>query len=146
MSNSTKLSSYRCIYSEGTTREISVHAFSLARFVFFELLRWQHANGKPVAVLYHDDKTFSSMETQGPILNFNLLRSDGSYIGYAEVYKEYLLRNWLQSADVGGTWNHIWPTPRITSDVMLWRIVFDKLHPVYCQFILLYFALFIENG
>ena len=62
-----------------------MHSYNLARFVFLELSQWQHYNGQPVAVLYHDDKAFSSIETQGPIINFNVLRPDGSYIGYAEV-------------------------------------------------------------
>lgn len=44
----------------------------------------RHSNGEPVAKIYTHD-TFSTKETQGPIVNFNLLKSDGRFVGYGEV-------------------------------------------------------------
>lgn len=64
--------------------KISKHCFDLARYAFHCLLRLHHANGNPLAIIYADTD-YSDILTQGNILNFNLLRSDGEYIGYAEV-------------------------------------------------------------
>jgi molybdenum cofactor sulfurtransferase len=44
----------------------------------------KHYNGNKVAVIYQDNN-FIDKKTQGPIVNFNLLRADGSYIGFSEV-------------------------------------------------------------
>ncbi|KAK9721920.1 MOSC domain [Popillia japonica] len=63
---------------------ISQHTFSLAKYVFNQLLLLHHWNCQPVAILYHDT-TFGDRNHQGGIVNFNLLRSNGQYIGYAEV-------------------------------------------------------------
>lgn len=63
---------------------ISQHTFSLAKYVFNQLLLLHHWNGQPVAILYHDT-TFGDRKHQGGIVNFNLCRSNGQYIGYAEV-------------------------------------------------------------
>lgn len=52
----------------------------------------QHSNGKMVATIYCYDH-FIDNKTQGPILNFNLFRSDGSIVGYTEVEKMAELYN-----------------------------------------------------
>ncbi|VDD86748.1 unnamed protein product [Enterobius vermicularis] len=51
-----------------------------------KLLNQKYDNGSPVAKIYEHSGDASS-ETQGPIVTFNLLRSDGTYVGYAEVEK-----------------------------------------------------------
>ncbi|KAI4457568.1 molybdopterin cofactor sulfurase mosc [Holotrichia oblita] len=63
---------------------ISQHTFSLAKYVFNQLLLLHHWNGQPVAILYHDT-TFENRDHQGGVVNFNLQRSNGQFIGYAEV-------------------------------------------------------------
>lgn len=63
---------------------ISKHTFSLAQYVYRNLLCLHHANGRPVVVLYHDT-TFENLCDQGAIVNFNVLRDDGEHVGYAEV-------------------------------------------------------------
>lgn len=63
---------------------ISKHTFELAKYVYRSLTTYHHSNGKPLAILYHDTD-FSNEENQGAIVNFNLLRNTGEYIGYAEV-------------------------------------------------------------
>lgn len=63
---------------------ISKHTFELVKYVYRSLTTYHHSNGKPLAILYHDTD-FSNEENQGAIVNFNLLRNTGEYIGYAEV-------------------------------------------------------------
>lgn len=63
---------------------ISTHTFSLAKYVHHSLLLMHHSNGNPIAVLYHDTN-FENKNYQGAIVNFNLLRANGQYIGYSEV-------------------------------------------------------------
>ncbi|EEZ98196.1 molybdenum cofactor sulfurase 1 [Tribolium castaneum] len=63
---------------------ISRHTFSLAQYVYRNLLCLHHSNGKPAVVLYHNT-TFENPQDQGPIVNFNILRDNGEYVGYAEV-------------------------------------------------------------
>lgn len=63
---------------------ISLHTFSLAKYVHHCLVSMHHSNGNPVAILHHDT-TFENVEHQGGIVNFNLLRDNGEYIGYSEV-------------------------------------------------------------
>lgn len=65
--------------------KIREHTFSLARRVYHSLKNLCHYNNKPVAILYCDND-FDDPETQGPIVSFNLLESDGSYIGYHKVF------------------------------------------------------------
>lgn len=63
---------------------VSKHVFNLAQYVYYKLLSLHHANGNPAVILYHDT-IFESVDFQGGIVNFNLLRFNGEYIGYAEV-------------------------------------------------------------
>ncbi|CAH1987697.1 unnamed protein product [Acanthoscelides obtectus] len=63
---------------------ISKHVFSLAQYTYRNLITMHHSNGQPVAVLYHDT-VFDNRSHQGAIVNFNLLRPNGEYIGYSEV-------------------------------------------------------------
>lgn len=43
-----------------------------------------HNNGRPVAKLY-SDTTYDNHDMQGGIVAFNLIRSNGEYVGYMEV-------------------------------------------------------------
>jgi molybdenum cofactor sulfurtransferase len=63
---------------------IEEHCFRLARYLYQSLAALKHYNGKPLAVLYHDTQ-FEIKNSQGPIVNFNLNRSNGTYIGFSEV-------------------------------------------------------------
>ncbi|GMT05441.1 hypothetical protein PENTCL1PPCAC_27615 [Pristionchus entomophagus] len=52
-----------------------------------EMLRGQkHANGRPLCVLYEHEENPSS-DTKGPTIAFNLMRHDGSTVGFIEVEK-----------------------------------------------------------
>jgi len=75
----------RCMRATGSLAEISTHSYELARLVYTRLSSWRHSNGRRLAVLYHGDGDFQSSRTQGPIVNFNLLQADGTYIGFTQV-------------------------------------------------------------
>ncbi|KAJ8919115.1 hypothetical protein NQ315_012100, partial [Exocentrus adspersus] len=63
---------------------ISQHTYSLAQYFYRNLLVLHHFNGNPIAILYHDT-VFENRQHQGGIVNFNLLRPNGDFIGFAEV-------------------------------------------------------------
>lgn len=63
---------------------ISKHTFSLAKYVYRNLACLHHFNGRPAVILYHPS-SFEDSSIQGPIVNFNLVRDNGEYIGYSEV-------------------------------------------------------------
>lgn len=67
-----------------TMEKISKHVFSLAKFLYKSLLMLHHSNGKPVATLY-SDTAYDNQDIQGGIVTFNLMRSNGEYIGYMEI-------------------------------------------------------------
>lgn len=63
---------------------VSKHTFHLAQLTYQKMTRLRHENGQALAVLY--GKTdYTDRRRQGGIVTFNLLRSNGSYIGYSEV-------------------------------------------------------------
>ncbi|RZF34799.1 hypothetical protein LSTR_LSTR007851 [Laodelphax striatellus] len=63
---------------------VSEHCHTLARYLHHKLLHLHHSNGNPAVVLYHDTD-FEDQATQGNIVNFNILRTSGDFVGYAEV-------------------------------------------------------------
>ncbi|KAK7077079.1 hypothetical protein SK128_012878 [Halocaridina rubra] len=76
----------------GGMENIQQHVYHLARYVHHCLRSYRHANGKPVAELYSQSGEWN-VNTHGSIVNFNLLDSDGSYIGYSRVEKASTLCN-----------------------------------------------------
>ncbi|OAD59180.1 Molybdenum cofactor sulfurase 1 [Eufriesea mexicana] len=72
------------ILSYITMEKISQHVFLLAKFLYKSLLMLHHSNGKPVAILY-SDTDYDNHNMQGGIVAFNLIRSNGEYVGYMEV-------------------------------------------------------------
>jgi len=67
-----------------TMDKISQHVFSLARALHRSLLTLHHCNGKPVVELY-SDTDYEARDSQGGIVTFNLIRSNGEHVGYTEV-------------------------------------------------------------
>ncbi|XP_039281365.1 molybdenum cofactor sulfurase 3 [Nilaparvata lugens] len=65
-------------------KTIAEHCLAMARYLHHKLLHLHHSNGNPAAVLYHDTD-FENQSTQGNIVNFNILRCTGDFVGYAEV-------------------------------------------------------------
>uniref|UniRef100_A0A182W4P5 Molybdenum cofactor sulfurase n=1 Tax=Anopheles minimus TaxID=112268 RepID=A0A182W4P5_9DIPT len=67
-----------------TMERIQRHTFQVACYCHRELQALQHANGGRVVELYHDT-AFGDAQSQGAIVNFNVLNDDGGYVGFAEV-------------------------------------------------------------
>uniref|UniRef100_A0A3P9K1V6 Molybdenum cofactor sulfurase n=1 Tax=Oryzias latipes TaxID=8090 RepID=A0A3P9K1V6_ORYLA len=76
----------------GNMHNIQLHTFGLARYTFILLSGLCHGNGRPAAQIYADGH-FDSPATQGSILNFNLLDSNGRIIGYSQVDRMASLYN-----------------------------------------------------
>ncbi|XP_021941383.1 molybdenum cofactor sulfurase isoform X2 [Zootermopsis nevadensis] len=68
----------------GDMASVMLHTFSLARYLFQFLLTLHHSNGSPAAILYCDT-TYEDASTQGNVVNFNMLRPNGAYVGFIEV-------------------------------------------------------------
>ncbi|XP_066964201.1 LOW QUALITY PROTEIN: molybdenum cofactor sulfurase-like [Macrobrachium rosenbergii] len=77
---------------QGGMENIMHHVFNLSRYTHHCLRSYRHANGEPVAEFYLQDESWT-VDTHGSIINFNLLRSNGSYVGYAQVEKMASLYN-----------------------------------------------------
>ena len=60
--------------------------FFNGRKLYISMSELKHSNGNKVCLLYCDTD-FEGEEKQGPIINFNLLRSDGQVVGYSQVDK-----------------------------------------------------------
>ncbi|KAH9492406.1 hypothetical protein Btru_051037 [Bulinus truncatus] len=70
----------------GGMDKLSKHVFTVAQYFHHHLQSLKHGNGQPLAVIYGGHK-FEDPSGQGGIITFNLKRSDGKFIGYAEVDK-----------------------------------------------------------
>ncbi|XP_055710855.1 molybdenum cofactor sulfurase 3 isoform X2 [Phlebotomus papatasi] len=66
-----------------TMERISRHTFNLAKYLRDRLAALKHTSGEDVVRLY-SDTDYSSSSAQGGIVNFNILHSDGSFVGFAE--------------------------------------------------------------
>lgn len=69
----------------GGMYNIQQHTFGLARYTYILLSSLCHGSGRPVAQVYTEGQ-FESPNTQGAILNFNLMDSHGHIIGYSQVH------------------------------------------------------------
>lgn len=65
---------------------ISAHTFATAKQCYQRLALLQHYNGIPV-VHFNCSTNFASSAVQGPIVNLNLRRANGDWVGFAEVSK-----------------------------------------------------------
>lgn len=68
----------------GPMRTVAVRTFGLAACLYGQMNGTRHGNGRPMFRTYADT-TYGSEETQGGIVNFNVLRANGDYVGYNEV-------------------------------------------------------------
>ncbi|XP_074652218.1 molybdenum cofactor sulfurase-like [Tubulanus polymorphus] len=66
----------------GTMEAISTRISQLTKFVYDKLTALLHSNGQPVVRSYFDGPSL-----HGNVINFNVLRDDGSYVGYSTVDK-----------------------------------------------------------
>ncbi|KAF7824910.1 molybdenum cofactor sulfurase isoform X1 [Senna tora] len=70
-----------------TISAISRHTTSLALYTRKMLLGLRHGNGSSVCIIYGCHNSRELCHEIGPIISFNLKRSDGSWYGYREVEK-----------------------------------------------------------
>lgn len=63
---------------------VSGHTFCIAKYFHYNLSHLHHDNGMSVAEIYCNGN-FQDPSTQGAVVNFNLMRANGMYIGFAEV-------------------------------------------------------------
>lgn len=63
---------------------ISGHTFYIAKYFHHKLAHLRHSSGVNVAEIYTNGNV-KDPETQGGVVNFNLFRANGDYIGFAEV-------------------------------------------------------------
>ncbi|XP_038626436.1 molybdenum cofactor sulfurase [Tachyglossus aculeatus] len=76
----------------GGMEKIKQHTFTLTRYTYTVLASLRYPNGAPVVRVYSDTK-FDNPDTQGPIINFNVLDENGYVIGYSQVDKMASLHN-----------------------------------------------------
>lgn len=60
------------------------HTHSIALYVYNKMSAMTHSSGKPLCKIYCETD-FKDNTEQGPIINFNLLRANGDFVGYSEV-------------------------------------------------------------
>lgn len=65
---------------------INMHTSTLISYIYMQLSSMKHYNGAPVCEIF-SSRDFSNPKTQGPIINFNFKKPDGSWVGYVEVEK-----------------------------------------------------------
>lgn len=80
------------VVNDNVMETISQHTFYLAKDLHDQLKTLKHKNGRKAAVLYIDND-FKDNTKQGSIVTFNILRENGSYVGYAEVSEYTYFRN-----------------------------------------------------
>ncbi|CAI7996368.1 Molybdenum cofactor sulfurase, partial [Geodia barretti] len=68
----------------GPMTGIADRTFTLAKYVHDKLSVMKHYNGAPLCIIYCHEN-FTDPSKQGGIVNFNLLRPDGKFVGYSEV-------------------------------------------------------------
>ncbi|XP_027207990.2 molybdenum cofactor sulfurase isoform X1 [Penaeus vannamei] len=76
----------------GGMKNVQQHVFNLARYTHHSLRSFRHGNGAPVVEAYPKG-AYWDVRTQGSIVNFSILKSDGTYVGYSQVEKFASLYN-----------------------------------------------------
>lgn len=73
----------------GSMRAVLNHTHSIALYVYNKMSEMTHNSGKPLCKIY-SDTDFKDNTRQGPIINFNLLRASGDFVGYSEVRERHI--------------------------------------------------------
>lgn len=81
---------YKFFSPSGGMDKIQLHTFGLTRYTYMLLSSLCHGNGQPVAQIYSHSE-FENPNTQGAILNFNLMDCHGQMIGYSQVHSNELI-------------------------------------------------------
>lgn len=74
------------LYGPNPMKFISHHTAQLGKQLFDGLSSLKHANGKPLCVIYKDEvAVYGDPSLQGATVAFNVVRGDGTMVGYEEV-------------------------------------------------------------
>lgn len=80
------ISVHERLYGPNPMKFISMHTAQLGRQMYEGLSRMMHSNGRPVTKIYKDENAvYGDPSVQGATLAFNVLRPDGSLVGFEEV-------------------------------------------------------------
>lgn len=74
----------------GSMKDVLNHTHSIALYVYENMSAMTHSSGKSVCKIY-SETDFQDNTKQGPVINFNLLRANGEFVGYSEVCNNYLV-------------------------------------------------------
>lgn len=69
----------------GGMKSISKHTFSLAKYAVAQMCGLEHFNGGPAVKIYCEEDSYYNELNYGGIVNFNLLSSDGAYVGFSSL-------------------------------------------------------------
>ena len=64
-------------------KSISKHTFCLAKYAVAQFRDLKHYNGEAVVKMYCEEEGYTNELQYGGIVNFNLLSSDGTYVGFS---------------------------------------------------------------
>lgn len=74
------------LYGMNPMKFISHHTAQLGKMLFDGLMNMKHSNGAPLALVYKDEAAvYGDPSLQGATVAFNVLRADGSFVGYEDV-------------------------------------------------------------
>ena len=74
------------LYGPNPMKFISHHTAQLGKTLYEGLSTMKHSNGAPAVVIYKDESAvYGDPSLQGATVAFNVLRADGSFVGYEEV-------------------------------------------------------------
>lgn len=83
---------HRALY--GSMEQVSRHAGSLARILYESLAAMKHGNGVPVCKIYKGVASeYANSKTQGPIIAFNVLAANGTWVPKSHVEQLGILNN-----------------------------------------------------
>lgn len=78
----------------GSSKRVALHTGFLAEQMYNKLAALRHCNGSKVCQIYGDpSSSYQDIRTQGPIVAFNFLNSEGEWVSNTEVEKLANVRN-----------------------------------------------------
>lgn len=72
----------------GGIKAVQSHVASLTEYLYDQLSNLRHSNGKPMLQIFGKHHFENSREVQGGIMNFEVLRPDGSVFSYKTFERE----------------------------------------------------------
>jgi len=72
--------------------QVTMHTSSLISYLYTQMSSLRHYNGLPVCKIF-STRDFKNPVEQGPVLNFNFKKADGSWVGFSEVARLASIHN-----------------------------------------------------